>query len=71
MLGDFETDLIGRSSWRDMQRHVGFFGSAITLFDIAGQARCYYVVPGIGASSRARDDVIDGQIVTIGAAILA
>ena len=60
----------GRSTRNVRKRHVRFFRRAIAFLDIALQASRDYVVPGVGSTFGAGDDVVDRQIVPAVTAIL-
>ncbi len=71
MLGDFKGNVALRAAGHAKQGHVGFSGGAVAFLDIASQAGRHYVFPGITTSPRARQDMVDGQVVPAIAAILA
>jgi hypothetical protein len=53
----------GRPARDVEQRHVRLFGRAIAFLDIALQASCHHVVPGVRAAARSRNDVVDSKVV--------
>ena len=53
-----------RADRRDVERHMGLFGGAAALFQVAGRAGGDNVFPGGAALLGAGDDVIKGEIAT-------
>ena len=71
MLGNFEIDMTGWAPRCETKHHIGFFGGARTFFDIALEASGDDIFPGVGATFAARHDMVNRQIVTTVAAVLA
>ena len=71
MFGDFKNDVRHGPARRAAERHTGFFGRAIAFFDIAAQTGGDDIVPAVKTAARTRNNVINGQVMTLITAILA
>ncbi len=71
MLRYLEQNMRKRTPWRKSQAHVSLFRCSVPFLDIALQARGNDVVPSIDTAARARNDVINRQIMPFDAAVLA
>lgn len=60
-----------RSARNDPQPHAGFLRCSVALLHVALQASCHDVVPCVDTAAGSRDDVIDGQVRSSNAAVLA
>lgn len=63
--------LLRQGTWLPQQAHADIFKLATPLFAIAALAGSYQILPGALPTTRTWDDVIEGQITTTLAAILA
>ncbi len=70
MLGNFKVNMAVRAPGLDHKRHIGFSWLTVALLDIALEASGNHVIPGISSAARARDNMIDCQVVSAYAAIL-
>jgi len=71
MFGNFKVDMALRASRRAKQGHSSFFRSAIAFLDVALQAGCHHVFPVVRPALRARNDMVNRQIMPLFTAILA
>ena len=55
---------VGRADRGHVELHVRLLGRAATFFEVAGQARSGHVFPACPATQTARDDVVEGQIMS-------
>lgn len=71
MFGDLEQDMRHRPAWIAVEGHTGLFWSTVTFLDIASEAGGGDIVPAVKATTRTRNNMVDGQIVPLITAILA
>ncbi len=68
---NLERNMALRAPRRAHKRHRGFLGSTVAFLHVALQAGRDHVIPGIPTAPGAGNDVVDSQVVTTFAAILA
>src|SRR5262249_49406217 len=71
VLRNLEGDMAWWAPRHCHEQHAGLFRGAVAFLDIALQAGCHHVIPVIDAAARAREDVVDSEVVPALPAILA
>lgn len=71
MFRNLERNMALRTPRRAHERHCCFLGSAVAFLHVALQTGRDHVIPGIATAPGAGNDVVDSQVVTTFAAILA